>query len=126
MRVASLGGGVLPDAGREGGRLVLAVGRRALRSARGEPTTHGGASRRGRCDLHARYASADSHPGGGRGARHGTLGPSSTRVDAPAEARGLRAADLPYGWDTLLENIADPSHIPFAHHGLQARLRTQA
>jgi phenylpropionate dioxygenase-like ring-hydroxylating dioxygenase large terminal subunit len=27
--------------------------------------------------------------------------------------------DLPYGWDTLLENIVDPSHIPFAHHGLQ-------
>lgn len=27
--------------------------------------------------------------------------------------------DLPYGWDTLLENLLDPSHIPFAHHGLQ-------
>ena len=27
--------------------------------------------------------------------------------------------DLPYGWDTLVENIVDPSHIPFAHHGLQ-------
>jgi len=29
--------------------------------------------------------------------------------------------DLPYGWDTLLENIVDPSHVPFAHHGLQGR-----
>ncbi|KAL1530245.1 hypothetical protein AB1Y20_001160 [Prymnesium parvum] len=29
--------------------------------------------------------------------------------------------DLPYGWDTLLENIVDPSHIPFAHHGLQGK-----
>ena len=25
---------------------------------------------------------------------------------------------LPYGYDTLLENIVDPSHVPFAHHGL--------
>mmetsp|Transcript_75392 Transcript_75392/g.125702 ORF Transcript_75392/g.125702 Transcript_75392/m.125702 type:complete len:518 (-) Transcript_75392:38-1591(-) len=29
--------------------------------------------------------------------------------------------DLPYGWDTLLENIVDPSHVPFAHHGLQGK-----
>ena len=27
--------------------------------------------------------------------------------------------DLPYGWDTLLENLLDPAHVPFAHHGLQ-------
>ena len=27
--------------------------------------------------------------------------------------------DLPYGWDMLLENIVDPAHIPFAHHGMQ-------
>lgn len=27
--------------------------------------------------------------------------------------------DLPYSWDTLLENIVDPSHVPFAHHSLQ-------
>jgi pheophorbide a oxygenase len=27
--------------------------------------------------------------------------------------------DLPYGWDTLLENLIDPSHVPFAHHGMQ-------
>jgi len=33
--------------------------------------------------------------------------------------------DVPYGWDTLLENIVDPSHIPFAHHGLQGK-RTDA
>ena len=29
--------------------------------------------------------------------------------------------DLPYGWDTLIENLIDPSHIPFAHHGLQGK-----
>ena len=33
--------------------------------------------------------------------------------------------DLPYGWDTLVENIVDPSHVPFAHHGLQGK-RTDA
>ncbi|AFZ42803.1 Pheophorbide a oxygenase [Halothece sp. PCC 7418] len=27
--------------------------------------------------------------------------------------------DLPYDWQTLVENIADPSHVPFAHHGVQ-------
>merc|ERR1719343_1997423 len=27
--------------------------------------------------------------------------------------------DLPYGWDTLMENLIDPAHIPFAHHNLQ-------
>lgn len=27
--------------------------------------------------------------------------------------------DVPYGYDSLLENFVDVSHIPFAHHGLQ-------
>lgn len=27
--------------------------------------------------------------------------------------------DLPYGYDTLVENLIDPAHVPFAHHGLQ-------
>jgi phenylpropionate dioxygenase-like ring-hydroxylating dioxygenase large terminal subunit len=27
--------------------------------------------------------------------------------------------DLPYSFDFLVENFMDPSHIPFAHHGLQ-------
>lgn len=29
--------------------------------------------------------------------------------------------DVPYSWDTLLENIIDPSHVPHAHHGLQGK-----
>jgi phenylpropionate dioxygenase-like ring-hydroxylating dioxygenase large terminal subunit len=29
--------------------------------------------------------------------------------------------DLPYDWRTLVENVADPSHVPFAHHGIQGR-----
>jgi len=27
--------------------------------------------------------------------------------------------DMPYGYDGLIENLLDPSHVPFAHHGLQ-------
>jgi phenylpropionate dioxygenase-like ring-hydroxylating dioxygenase large terminal subunit len=27
--------------------------------------------------------------------------------------------DLPYDWTTLIENVADPAHVPFAHHGVQ-------
>lgn len=26
--------------------------------------------------------------------------------------------DLPYGWDFFMENVADPAHVPVAHHGL--------
>lgn len=33
--------------------------------------------------------------------------------------------DLPYGWATLVENLIDPSHVPFAHHGMQGK-RTDA
>lgn len=29
--------------------------------------------------------------------------------------------DLPYGWDSLIENFIDPAHVPFAHHGLQGK-----
>ncbi|WP_066382462.1 MULTISPECIES: Rieske 2Fe-2S domain-containing protein [unclassified Anabaena] len=33
--------------------------------------------------------------------------------------------DLAYDWQTLVENVADPSHVPFAHHGVQGK-REQA
>ena len=31
----------------------------------------------------------------------------------------MRATD--YDWQTLVENLVDPSHVPFAHHGLQGK-----
>lgn len=31
--------------------------------------------------------------------------------------------DLEYDWQTLVENVADPSHVPFAHHGIQGDRR---
>lgn len=27
--------------------------------------------------------------------------------------------DLPYPFDALIEHVADPSHVKFAHHGFQ-------
>ncbi|YAF97388.1 MAG: Rieske 2Fe-2S domain-containing protein [Nodularia sp. CChRGM 3473] len=29
--------------------------------------------------------------------------------------------DLEYDWETLVENVADPSHVPFTHHGVQGK-----
>ena len=46
--------------------------------------------------------------------------PLSPQVDAD---RGFvwssMVRDLEYDWQTLIENVADPSHVPFAHHGVQ-------
>lgn len=30
--------------------------------------------------------------------------------------------DLFYGYDTLMENVSDPSHIDFAHHKVHGRI----
>ena len=30
----------------------------------------------------------------------------------------LLSADLPYSWDFLVENLMDPSHVAFSHHGI--------
>ncbi|KAK9832649.1 hypothetical protein WJX81_007195 [Elliptochloris bilobata] len=29
--------------------------------------------------------------------------------------------DLPYGWEYLMENLCDPAHVPYAHHGIIGR-----
>jgi phenylpropionate dioxygenase-like ring-hydroxylating dioxygenase large terminal subunit len=46
--------------------------------------------------------------------------PLSTKIDA---SKGFvwssMVRDLEYDWQTLVENVADPSHVPFAHHGIQ-------
>ena len=33
--------------------------------------------------------------------------------------------DLPYGWATLVENVLDPAHINFSHHGVIGDRRAQ-
>lgn len=30
--------------------------------------------------------------------------------------------DLPYGFDFLTENVIDPAHVSFSHHGILVRL----
>lgn len=30
--------------------------------------------------------------------------------------------ELPYGYETLVENLTDPSHLPFSHHKLAPNL----
>lgn len=46
--------------------------------------------------------------------------PLSPQIDA---SKGFiwssMVRDLAYDWQTLIENVADPSHVPFAHHGIQ-------
>ncbi|HIK11807.1 MAG TPA: Rieske 2Fe-2S domain-containing protein [Oscillatoriaceae cyanobacterium M33_DOE_052] len=46
--------------------------------------------------------------------------PLSPWVDA---SRGFvwssMVRELEYDWQTLIENVADPAHVPFAHHGVQ-------
>jgi len=44
--------------------------------------------------------------------------PLSPQVDAKARLV-FYGRDLEYDWQTLVENVADPSHVPFAHHGVQ-------
>ena len=46
--------------------------------------------------------------------------PLSPKIDS---SRGFvwssMVRDLEYDWRILVENVADPSHVPFAHHGIQ-------
>ncbi|MCJ8280680.1 MAG: Rieske 2Fe-2S domain-containing protein [Rivularia sp. ALOHA_DT_140] len=55
-----------------------------------------------------------------------TLLPLSPQIDA---SKGFvwssYVRDLEYDWQTLIENVADPSHVPFTHHGVQGN-REQA
>jgi len=55
-----------------------------------------------------------------------TLLPVSSKVDAGMDfVWSSYVRDLEYDWQTLVENLVDPSHVPFAHHGLQGN-REQA
>ena len=51
---------------------------------------------------------------------HETPLPLSSQIDA---SKGFvwdsYVRDLAYDWQTLVENVVDPSHVSFAHHGVQ-------
>ncbi|HEY9615890.1 MAG TPA: Rieske 2Fe-2S domain-containing protein [Microcoleaceae cyanobacterium] len=52
--------------------------------------------------------------------------PLSDQIDAEQGFVWLSLVrDLAYDWQTLIENVADPSHVPFSHHGVQGN-RNQA
>ena len=46
--------------------------------------------------------------------------PLSPKIDASkGYVWSSMVRDLEYDWQTLVENVADPSHVPFSHHGIQ-------
>lgn len=48
--------------------------------------------------------------------------PLSDTIDLDTEKDSVwksMVRDLDYDWQTLIENLTDPGHVPFAHHGLQ-------
>ena len=46
--------------------------------------------------------------------------PLSDKIDASkGYVWSSMVRDLEYDWQTLVENVADPSHVAFAHHGIQ-------
>ena len=46
--------------------------------------------------------------------------PSGLTKGLPSgEPSSTYTRELPYSYDILVENLLDPSHVPFAHHGLQ-------
>ena len=44
------------------------------------------------------------------------LQPAHLIIRWPCDCRFMR--ELPYGFDVLLENLVDPSHVPFTHSGV--------
>jgi len=44
---------------------------------------------------------------------------TGTHLEKEFAVFGTYTRDLPYGYDSLIENLIDVSHVPFAHHGLQ-------
>lgn len=45
--------------------------------------------------------------------------PLSPKIGSKGYVWSSMVRDLEYDWQTLVENVADPSHVPFAHHGIQ-------
>ncbi|MCO5569373.1 hypothetical protein L7F22_023085 [Adiantum nelumboides] len=45
--------------------------------------------------------------------------PSIPALADPSFKDELHSRNLPYGYEQLIENLMDPAHVPFAHHGLQ-------
>ncbi|KAJ0852889.1 putative pheophorbide a oxygenase [Helianthus annuus] len=44
--------------------------------------------------------------------------PYIPELDDPSISFQMFNRDIPYGYEVLIENLMDPSHIPYAHHGI--------
>ncbi|PNH10690.1 Pheophorbide a oxygenase, chloroplastic [Tetrabaena socialis] len=54
-----------------------------------------------------------------------TVPPELTPSSGWAQTWTWYMRDLPLRYDTVMENVFDPSHVPFAHHGLQSKRSTE-
>ncbi|KAM3693108.1 hypothetical protein ACB098_08G139000 [Castanea mollissima] len=44
--------------------------------------------------------------------------PYIPEIDDPSYASLMGNRDIPYGYEILIENLMDPAHLPYAHHGI--------
>ncbi|XP_071927653.1 flavonoid 8-hydroxylase 1, chloroplastic-like [Coffea arabica] len=44
--------------------------------------------------------------------------PYSPEIDDPSFTSRMITRDIPYGYEILIENLMDPSHVPYAHYGI--------
>ncbi|XP_027160557.1 protochlorophyllide-dependent translocon component 52, chloroplastic-like [Coffea eugenioides] len=44
--------------------------------------------------------------------------PYIPEIDDPSFTNRMLTRDIPYGYEILIENLMDPSHIPYAHYGI--------
>ncbi|KAB1227774.1 Protochlorophyllide-dependent translocon component 52, chloroplastic [Morella rubra] len=48
--------------------------------------------------------------------------PYIPELDDPSFTKSMSNREIPYGYEILIENLMDPSHVPYAHYGI---MRTQ-
>ncbi|XP_076938526.1 protochlorophyllide-dependent translocon component 52, chloroplastic-like [Bidens hawaiensis] len=46
--------------------------------------------------------------------------PCVPELDDPSFSVEMFTRDIPYGYEILVENLMDPSHVPYAHHGIMS------
>lgn len=49
--------------------------------------------------------------------------PFVPEMDDPSYTHLLANRDIPYGYEVLIENLMDPSHVPYAHYGLMRTIQ---
>lgn len=44
--------------------------------------------------------------------------PYIAELDDPSYSKSMGIRDIPFGYEILVENLMDPAHVPYAHHGI--------